>query len=188
MNAPGSGGRGWDSSVAADQNTGVDMADSHVADAAAADVPSVDVRPGVTCPTTITGSLDPSDATQIGRLSRIAPASTCGTTKSFPGNGADTTYLHLYDAYHFTNPTGAAVCYNFTLSTFGFQQLYLAAYSVFDPTNIVTGYLGDVGGVLDSPQYMGITVGAGAAIDVVVYATAMGTAAAGSYTLSCSTQ
>ncbi len=55
------------------------------------------------------------------------------------------------------------------------------------PTNIATGYLGDVGGALTSPQTMGITMDAGGAIDVVVYAIAMGTAAAGSYTLSCST-
>jgi hypothetical protein len=34
---------------------------------------------------------------------------------------------------------------------------------------------------------MGMTVGAGATIDVVVFAVAQGTAAAGSYTLACST-
>jgi len=144
------------------------------------------IRP-MTCPTTINGSLDPSDATQVGRHSRHAPASVCGTPKGYPGNLADPTNLHLYDAYHFINPTGSPVCFNFTLTYPGSAQLYAVAYSPFDPTDITTGYLGDVGGVLASPQTMGITVGAGETIDVVVFAVALGTAAAGSYTLACST-
>jgi hypothetical protein len=68
----------------------------------------------------------------------------------------------------------------------GSQQLGATAYSVFDPTNIASGFLGDVGGVLTSPQTMGITVSPGATIDVVVFAVALGTAAAGPYTLACS--
>ena len=177
-----------DGRAGTDETGGTDVADSRGAGDAGNDAPPVDLRGKVTCPTTINGSLDESDATQIGRHSRYAPASTCGTIKSFPGNGADTTYLHLYDAYHFINPTGTASCFNFTLTYSGTQPLYAAVYSAFDPTNIVTGYLGDVGGALFSPQTMGIIVGAGATIDVVVYATAMGTSAAGSYTLSCSTE
>ena len=143
-------------------------------------------RQVMTCPTTINGSLDPTDLTQIGRHSRYAPASTCGSTKTFPGNGADTTYAHLYDIYHFANPSSLPVCFNFTL-TYPGDPLYAAVYSSFDPIDITTDYLGDVGGALTSPQTMGITVGASATIDVVVYAIAMGTAAAGPYTLSCST-
>ena len=74
---------------------------------------------------------------------------------------------------------------NFTL-TYPGDQLYAAAYSSFDPADIGSGYLGDVGGTLTSPQTMGINVAAGVSIYVVVSAVAIGTAAAGSYTLSCS--
>jgi hypothetical protein len=59
---------------------------------------------------------------------------------------------------------------------------------LYHPTDISTGYLGDVGGVITSPQTMGISVGPGATIDVVVYSATSGTAAASSYTLSCSTE
>jgi hypothetical protein len=187
VDVPGSGPEAADSGAGTDNAYGTDAANGDVAGDAGDDAFSVDARGKKICPTTISGSLDPSDATQIGRHSRYAPASACGTTKDFPGNGADTTYSHLYDAYHFINVDGAPVCFTFTLTYPGSQQLYAAAYSAFDPTNIARGYLGDVGGVLTSPQTMGITVGAGATIDVVVYATALGTAAAGSYTLSCST-
>ena len=178
-----------DSNAGMDKTGGTDAADSNAGAGETGDGAfSVDTLGKKTCPTTISGSLDPSDPTQIGRHSRYAPSSTCGTTKAFPGNGADTTYSHLYDAYHFINVTSAPVCFTFTLTYPGSQQFYAAAYSAFDPTNIATGYLGDVGGVLTSPQTMGITVGPGATIDVVVYATAMGTSAAGSYALSCSTE
>jgi hypothetical protein len=162
-------------------------ADGLVTVDAGRDAFSVDARGKLTCPSTNNGSLDPSDATQIGRISRVAPTSVCGTAKAFPGNGADATYLHLYDAYHFINASGAPVCFNFTLTYAGAQQLGAAAYSTFDATTIVTGYRGDVGGTLTPPQTMGITVGAGETIDVVVFAVALGTAAAGSYTLACST-
>jgi len=150
----------------------------------AADLPSADVGGSLTCPTTISGSLDSTDLTQTGRHSRIAPASTCGSAKSFPGNGADTTSAHLYDVYHFVNPSWAAVCFNFTL-TYAGDPLYAAAYSSFAATNIATGYLGDVGAVLTSPQTMGVTVGAGVSIYVVVYAIATGNTAVGSYELRC---
>jgi hypothetical protein len=188
VDVPSSGGpEAADSNAGTDKTGSTDAADSNAGAGETGDGAfSVDARGKKTCPTTINGSLDPSDATQIGRHSRFAPASACGTKKDFPGNGADTTYSHLYDAYHFINVTGAPVCFTFTLTYPGSQQLYAAAYSAFDPMNIATGYLGDVGGVLISPQTMGITVGPGATIDVVVYAIAMGTAAAGSYTLSYS--
>jgi hypothetical protein len=65
---------------------------------------------------------------------------------------------------------------------------YLAAYSTFYPANLATGYLGDVGDQLTSPQTMGITVPAGGTIDVVVYAVDVAPAGVGSYTMSCATQ
>jgi hypothetical protein len=160
-----------------------------VSDGVMKDVP-MDVASGtgtLTCPATIGGSLDPRDPTQTGRHSRQAPVSTCGIAKAYPTNSADPVNDHLYDIYRFSNRTGTAVCFNFTL-TYPGAQLYAAAYTHFDPTNLATGYLGDVGDALSSPQTMGISVAAGATIEVVVYAVANGTAAAGSYTLRCATQ
>jgi hypothetical protein len=71
----------------------------------------------VTCPTTINGSLDTTDGTQVGRHSRIPPVSACGMTKPFPMTGPDSTNPHLYDVYRFVNPTAAAVCFTFTLTS-----------------------------------------------------------------------
>jgi hypothetical protein len=188
VDVPRSGGpEAADSGAGADNAYDGDAAaDGQVAIVTGVDAISADARGKKTCPTTLTGSIDLSDATQLGRLSRIAPVSACGTMKILPGS-AETTYLHFYDAYHFINPTGAPICFDFTLTYPGSQQLYGAVYSVYDPTNIATGYLGDVGGVLTSPQTMGITVDAGESIDVVVYAISASTAA-GSYTLSCGTE
>jgi hypothetical protein len=158
---------------------------------AALDVPAdtwPDIPAGtLTCPATISGSLDSSDQVQSGRLSRIAPVSTCGIGKQYPTKDADPTNPHLYDVYHFINPTGSPVCFNFALTYRG-PQLYAAAYAAFDRTDIGKGYLGDVGDSLTSPQEMGITVGAASTVDVVISAVAIGTDPAGPYTLSCSAQ
>jgi hypothetical protein len=175
-----------DTAPDAPETDGKASADGPAAGDARADALSPDASGTVTCPTTINGSLDPTDLTQIGRLDRLAPASSCGTTKAFPGNASDPTLGHLSDVYHFVNPSSLPACFNFTL-TYPGDQLYAVAYTTFQPTNLAAGYLGDVGGVLTSPQTMSITVNAGSTIDLVVYAIAPGTAAAGSYTLSCST-
>jgi hypothetical protein len=155
---------------------------------ALSDTLAIDARGKRTCPTSISGSLDRADLTQVGRLSRVDSASVCGVLKSRPGNGADRTYSHLYDVYHFINVANAPVCFTFTLTYSATQELHAAAYSVFDPTDITTGYLGDVGDTLTPPQAMGITVGPAETIDVVVYAVAIGTAPAGAYTLGCSAE
>jgi len=152
------------------------------------DVPSPDSVVGtITCPTTILGSLDSGDSVQLGRLSRIGPVSACGISKQYPGNGPDSTNFHLYDVYHLINPTKAPVCFNFALKYQG-AQLYASAYASFDQTDISKGYLGDVGDILTSPQGMGISVGAASTVDIVVFAIAVGTDPAGSYTLSCTVQ
>jgi hypothetical protein len=65
---------------------------------------------------------------------------------------------------------------------------YLVAFSTYDPTNLASGYLGDVGPVLTSPQTMSVTVAAGSTIDVVVYAINIAAGGVGPYTLSCTAQ
>jgi len=145
------------------------------------------------CPSTVNGVLRATDSVQTGRESRIPNAGACGAPKGYPGNGADPSNPHLYNAYHFTNPSGAAVCFNFTLTydsgsvdgSAGVQR-YLTAYSTYDPVNIGNNYLGDVGAVLTSPQTMGVTVPANSSIDVVVFAIDVAPNGVGSYTLSCS--
>lgn len=181
------GGSMLDGSEEVDVAATLDSADSQTESEVGADTLSVDARGKRTCPTTISGSLDRTDPTQVGRLSRVDSASVCGTTKPFPGNGADKMYSHLYDAYSFINVTSAPVCFTFTLTYGAAQELYLSAYSDFDPTDIITGHIGDSGETTTSPQSIGITVGAGETIDVVVAAVAMGTDPAGRYTLACST-
>lgn len=72
--------------------------------------------PTVACPTAIDGSLDGADRSQTGRHSRIAPVAACGAAKGSPGTAADPSNPHLYDVYRFSNPSNAAVCFNFTLT------------------------------------------------------------------------
>jgi hypothetical protein len=168
----------------------------------------------VTCPTTIVDALHSTDATQTGRLTRIAPVSACGMTKAFPSTAADPSNPHFYRAYRFANTSGVSSCFNFTLTTGAPSsadastgdasiddastppdasgppppQTILAAYATFVPTDLSSGYLGDMGAVLLSPQTMAITVPAAGTIDVVVSAVDVAPAGAGPYTLSCSAQ
>ena len=198
----GAGGAGGMSDPDAGGDDGTDAPPS--ADAADSDdgdgVPASDAdgavdAAGLTCPTTIGGVLESTDQRQVGRHSRIAPISACGALKPYPGNSADPTNPHVFDVYRFVNPTAVSACFTFTLTypttdAGPANDRYLVAYSAFDPTNIMSGYLGDVGGLTTSPQTMGVTVAAGASIDVVVYAvqdTILGNPYVGPYTLSCAT-
>jgi hypothetical protein len=157
-----------------------------------ADGPPTDAGATFTCPTTINGILETTDRTQVGRHSRFAPISICGAPKAYPDNAADPTKPHVFDVYRFVNPTAATVCFNFTL-TYATTDAgpgndrYMVAYTVFNPADIMSGYLGDVG-TLTPPHMMGITVAAGASIDVVVYAVNAANDPfpyVGPYTLSC---
>lgn len=183
-----------------------------IADAGETDVNIVDAGPPVPalspdaatvgCPTTIEDSLSASDGTQTGRVSRVAPVGTCGTTKDSPGVEADPSNPHLYRAYRFVNSTAASSCFTFQLtypteddSSVGdtdasiiIPPKYMNAYTTFYPADIDSGYLADVGAVLTSPQTMAITVPAGGTIDVVVEAVDVAPAGVGSFTLSCTAQ
>ena len=142
-----------------------------------------------TCPTLIDGALETTDPTQMGRENRIGTAATCGVSKQFPGNSTDPTNPHLVDVYRFVNPTGVPDCFSFTLTydgTSGLQR-YLTAYGIYDPSNIGTGYLADVGNLLTSPQTMSVTVPAGSSIDVVVFAIDIAPSGVGPYSLKCET-
>jgi MYXO-CTERM domain-containing protein len=138
-----------------------------------------------TCP--ISGSLDATDSSQLGRLARNSGALACPspTTKGFPGF-AEQTNPHIYDIYHFTNPGASSGCFTFTLSWTGTNVFFAVAYAdgTFNPTSLSPGYIGDVNGTA-TPLSMGITIAAGASIDVVVYAIGSGSSGVGgAYTLT----
>jgi hypothetical protein len=67
-------------------------------------------------------------------------------------------------------------------------QKFMTAYTTFYPSQISNGYLGDVGNQLVPPQTMAITVPAGGAIDVVVFALDVAPAGVDTFTLSCAAQ
>jgi hypothetical protein len=152
-----------------------------------------------TCPAVIYGSLDPTDPVQYGRENRTFAPGACGANKTFPGDDADPMDAggvagnpHYYDVYHFTNPGSQPACFTFTLNYDGmnmFVQRYITVYSTYDPTNIRSNYLSDVGNVLNPPQQMAITVAAASSIDLVVFSVnvAGSSGAVGVYTLSCTT-
>jgi hypothetical protein len=98
---------------------------------------------------TVNGVIDGSDPTQTDRMFRDGIASTCAAPKVCPGVLGDGLPRH-YDSYTFTNTTGATQCVTVdvdamtcTGTNFIFVEAYLGS---FDPTNLCTNYLADIGG------------------------------------------
>jgi hypothetical protein len=95
----------------------------------------------------ITGSIDNSDPTQVDRLNRSGISGCCGTPFAacqIFGDGQ----LHHYDAYTFTNTTGATQCVTVNVNTDcqGSNFIFTAAYlGTFDPNNICTNWIADEG-------------------------------------------
>src|SRR5581483_3202361 len=108
--------------------------------------PTPSVTPSCT-PAVINGAIDLSDPTQTDRLFRDGIPSTCAAPKTCPGPFGDG-QQHHYDAYSFTNTTGATQCVSVDANTacVGTNYIFLAAYlGSFDPTNLCTNYLADQG-------------------------------------------
>ncbi len=98
---------------------------------------------------TVNGVIDGSDPTETDRMFRDGTASTCAAPKVCPGVLGDGLPRH-YDSYTFTNTTGSTQCVTIdadamtcTGTNFIFLQAYLGS---FDPTNLCTNYLADIGG------------------------------------------
>src|SRR3954447_25436108 len=92
----------------------------------------------------VTGSLDSSDPTQTDRLFRSGFPQTCPASTTCAVFG-DPTPRH-YDAYTFTNNTGATQCVTVdpTTECVGTNYTFVAAYlGSFDPNNICTNWIGD---------------------------------------------
>jgi len=101
--------------------------------------------PVITCNTVITGAITGSESQQTGRLFRDDPGSTCDVPQTCAP--FDTTPRY-YDSYTFTNTSGATACVFIYLENHcgGAASLQSAAYlGSFDPTNLCTNYLGDIG-------------------------------------------
>jgi hypothetical protein len=104
------------------------------------------------CPangTVIQGAFDPSDQTMPARLFRDSVASTCAAPKAFPSVNIGT---NLFETFEFRN-FGAEACVTATLDVGNCDaQVHLMAYlDSFDPNNLSTNYLADVGSSASQP-------------------------------------
>jgi hypothetical protein len=146
------------------------------------------------CPTMVTGSIDATNAASkpmtVGRLARLptvatppTPGSICGALKGFPGIGR--TGAYPYDIYHFVNTGTTSACFTFDMTFTASAMTLVSVYSTFDPANLQTNLVGDSGSGTTSPQTIGVTVAAGAGVDVVVQM-APESNSYGSYTLAAS--
>jgi hypothetical protein len=101
----------------------------------------------------VTGSLDGSDPTQTDRLFRSGIPQTCPASTTCEVFG-DPSPRH-YDAYTFTNNTGATQCVTVdpTTECVGTNYIFVAAYlGSFDPNNICANWIGDSGSSPDPTQ------------------------------------
>jgi hypothetical protein len=129
-----------------------------------------------------TGTIAAGDTTQANRLTRDGNPSSCGSTKTFPGTTAVATIR--YDTYTFTNTSASTACVKVSIAA-DFAVHSTAYLNSYDPNNLATNYLGDLGisypGNSQTSSYL-ISVPAGATYVIVVNETALN--AGGSYTLS----
>jgi hypothetical protein len=105
----------------------------------------------LTCPFSTTGVLDPTDPDQTGRLFRDDPGNDCALNQPCAIFDA---VVRDFDMYTFTTPAGpnpACVTVNISNNCGGAQSLQSAAYTgSFDPNNLCTNALGDIGATPNS--------------------------------------
>jgi hypothetical protein len=97
---------------------------------------------------TIAGSLKSSDPTIAGsRLTRNGVYSTCAAPKAFPGTfGATGVHYHAYTLQAPTASTCLTVTYAPQCSEGTGANTFLSVYTTsFDPTNLATNYVSDMG-------------------------------------------
>ena len=110
-----------------------------------------------------------TSGTQMGNVTKNGAQSACGTAKTFPGI-VNPTISFPFDRFSFTN-NGPAICVTFTIDTAcsGNQQLFAAAYlGSYDPTNLATNYLGDLGSSPPDSRSFSVDVPANATVVLVV--------------------
>lgn len=130
-----------------------------------------------------TGSITAGDTTQTGHVTRNGVPSDCNG-KVYPGTN-DTTAGRHFDQYTFTNTNATAACIGVTF-TGTIAGLHSVAYlNNYDPANIQTNYLGDLGVLYtaNTTASYSFNVPAGATFVVVVHETTI-PAPTNSYTLA----
>ena len=113
---------------------------------------------------------------QTGRLTRDGVESTCSSIKPCPGVFS-AVGSRRYDAYTFTNTSGAAQCVRFILSgTGGGQGVFMVAYTgaSFNPANaLCTSYRGDCGlsasAAFNPLQPMDLNIANNGSVTIVVH-------------------
>ncbi|HET6646416.1 MAG TPA: carboxypeptidase regulatory-like domain-containing protein, partial [Pyrinomonadaceae bacterium] len=135
------------------------------------------------CTISGSGSIDNSDPTQTGRLTRNGVASTCATPKAFPGMN-DSLVRH-FDQYSFTNNSASTACVTFSVSNTCASNLFAATYAgSYNPANIMTNYQSDPG-ASGNPMTWSTNVAAGQTIVLVIHEVTPNAGCAG-YTFSLS--
>jgi hypothetical protein len=134
--------------------------------------------------------------TQVGRINRLTPVSSCGTTKPFPGLQS-TTGNRPFDAYTFNScGTSAPSCVTVTMANNSISaatpnpQLFDVAYiPSFNPANLSLGYAGDPASsnLTSAPNSFSFSLpGGGTPFAVAVHEVNPGTATGANYSLSVS--
>jgi N-acetylneuraminic acid mutarotase len=120
-------------------------------------------------PIVINGNIDDGDPTQTDRLLRSNIPQTC------PASNTCETFAdglqHHYDAYTFTNTTGATQCVTVNTNTActGNNFIFVAAYlDSFDPNNICNNWIGDSGSNPNPEQAFSLTMEIGETFVIVV--------------------
>jgi N-acetylneuraminic acid mutarotase len=117
----------------------------------------------------INGSIADPDPTQTDKLVASGIPQTCPPTTTCAIFGDPDQFR--YDAYTFTNSTNATQCVNIDTNTTcsGNHNIFTAAYlGSFDPSNICTNWIGDIGAFPNPDQSFNVDVPAGQTLVVVV--------------------
>jgi hypothetical protein len=148
--------------------------------------PTLSPTPTSTPCAVTSGSITAGDPTQIGRTARDGIASSCRFPKTYAGPVAGDTTPRHYDSYTYTNSSGGPVCVTVVLDATGCagNQIFAAAYlNSFNPANLATNWLADMGNSPNPVASFSFTVPAGATYVVVVNEITANQGCAG-YTLS----
>ena len=120
-------------------------------------------------PIVINGRIETGDPTQTDELDRSGIPQTCPATTTCAIFGDPNPFR--YDAYTFTNTTGATQCVTIDTNTActGNNFIFIAAYlGSFDPNNICTNWIGDAGSSPNPDQAFQVDVDDGQTFVVVV--------------------
>jgi hypothetical protein len=119
----------------------------------------------------INGSITTQDPTELNRILGADPPSTCTNVKTCPGSDSGGPFH--YDAYTLVNNSGTDACVTVTLDpvtcTASPNLLSATAYlGSFDPNNVCTNYLADIGASPSGPKNFSFIVPNAATYVIVV--------------------